>query len=239
MTLYYEDDLVSLYHGDAERILPRLSIAVPARLITDPPYGAGTYKSDVAPRLQLLPEWVSRFSTVAIFGYPEQLAFWCSRTRVSPDEWVTWWPTNTIGGQRRSQKLPRESECVAIFGEVPGGQRLFRPRSLDDLTRTIAVGRGHDPEMARQGDVWRDPSPGAGFNHHLRRHPNEKPLSLMEKLVQLCSDPGEVILDPYAGSGTTLEAAKKLGRRAIGIEIEEKWCKIAAERCAQDVMEVA
>jgi site-specific DNA-methyltransferase (adenine-specific) len=98
---------------------------------------------------------------------------------------------------------------------------------------------GLDPETARLGDVWRDPSPGAGHNFHLRQHPNEKPLSLMGNLVQLCSNPGDLVLDPFCGSGTTLVAAKAAGRRAVGVEIEEQYCQIAAERCSQEVLAVA
>lgn len=86
------------------------------------------------------------------------------------------------------------------------------------------------------GDVWRDAKPGMGFLHHLRLHPNEKPESLMARLILLCSDAGQLILDSFAGSGTTLLAAKKLGRRAIGIEIEERYCEIAARRLAQQVL---
>lgn len=69
-----------------------------------------------------------------------------------------------------------------------------------------------------------------------RSHPTQKPLPLMRELVSLFTDPGETILDPFMGSGTTLRAAKDLGRKAIGIELEEKWCEVAARRLAQGVL---
>lgn len=63
-----------------------------------------------------------------------------------------------------------------------------------------------------------------------RVHPTQKPIALMRELVRDFTDPGETILDPFAGSGTTLVAAKTLGRKAIGIELEERWCEAAAKR---------
>ncbi len=68
-------------------------------------------------------------------------------------------------------------------------------------------------------------------------HPTGKPLPLVAKLMRAGSDESALVLDPFMGSGTTLRAAKDLGRRAIGIEIEEKYCEIAAKRLSQDVLD--
>jgi DNA modification methylase len=65
-------------------------------------------------------------------------------------------------------------------------------------------------------------------------HPNEKPLSLLSRLLEKC--PAGVVADPFMGSGTTLVAAKLSGRKAIGIEIEERYCEIAARRLSQGVL---
>jgi len=89
---------------------------------------------------------------------------------------------------------------------------------------------------------------GAVFNEHCKiaiwkgptesetEHPTEKPLWLFKRLVQASSNVGATILDPFMGSGTTLRAAKDLGRKAIGIELEEKYCEISAKRMAQEVL---
>ena len=69
-----------------------------------------------------------------------------------------------------------------------------------------------------------------------RLHSSPKPLWLMRQLIEDFTDPGDTILDPFMGSGTTLRAAKDLGRKAIGIEIEERYCEIAAQRLSQEVL---
>jgi site-specific DNA-methyltransferase (adenine-specific) len=71
------------------------------------------------------------------------------------------------------------------------------------------------------------------YNKVLSDHPTGKPDALLESWVTQFSEPGETILDPYMGAGTTLAAAKKHGRKAVGIEIEERYCEIAARRLAQ------
>jgi DNA methylase len=232
MRPYYEDGSVTIYHADSATF--EWPDAV--RLITDPPYGMGAYESDRIPDLTVLAGWIRHATTSAVFGYPEILVSWCAQMGHQPVEWVTWWPTNKMLG--RGLLLPRESEHIAIFGDVCGARRLVRPRSQDSFARRKSIERGLDPDTCRLGDVWRDFSPGVASNGHLRQHPNEKPLSLMHKLVELCSEPGDLIIDPFAGSGTTLRAAKNLGRRAVGVEIEERYCEIAVARLGQEVLDV-
>lgn len=85
---------------------------------------------------------------------------------------------------------------------------------------------------------WNGGGSAAVWTHHVVNgasmdrpdHPCPKPLPLMRELVELFTDPGETILDPFAGSGTTLVAAKQLGRKAIGIELNEEWCQVAVDR---------
>lgn len=67
-------------------------------------------------------------------------------------------------------------------------------------------------------------------------HPNQKPLSIIKKLIQVSSNKNDLILDCFAGSGSTLVAAKQLGRRFIGIEISEKYCGIARGRLRQEIL---
>jgi site-specific DNA-methyltransferase (adenine-specific) len=197
-------------------------------VITDPPYGTGKYALDEDSTVQecLLP-WARK----AVFGYPETLCGWCA-TLGKPDEWVTWYPTNKIVNYKRG--LRRETEAIAIWGELY--ERPKRPRSMiSDFGRKMSIQRGKDPDWCEDGDLWRDKSPGTGCNGHIRTHPNEKPESLMCKLVKLCSVTGETICDPYMGSGTTGVAAVRLGRNFIGIERDAAHYKTACDRIAHEL----
>ena len=68
-------------------------------------------------------------------------------------------------------------------------------------------------------------------------HPTQKPLRLIREIIETITQPGDLILDPFMGSGTTLRAAKDLGRKAIGIEVDERYCEIAAKRLGQEVLD--
>ena len=103
------------------------------------------------------------------------------------------------------------ADCELVWTNLPGVARLFR----------------HQWSGAMRASERGEP----------RLHPTQKPLILMRWIIGRC--PEGVVLDPFMGSGTTLRAAKDLGRRAIGIDIDERYCQIAAQRCAQEVLDVA
>jgi site-specific DNA-methyltransferase (adenine-specific) len=107
----------------------------------------------------------------------------------------------------------------------PGGSVGLRPSY--ELCLLITSGTFALPNRGLP-DIWAV----QWSSHKPNGHPSEKPVKLMYRLIK--ETPGDIILDPFMGSGTTLVAAKQLGRRAIGIEIEEKYCKIAVERLAQE-----
>jgi site-specific DNA-methyltransferase (adenine-specific) len=222
--------MVNLYKGNGIQIVKSLGLSRDVRFIFDPPYGNGAYETD-----KELPDdfyrWlIDNFQTVAFFGYPEKLIALCVRIQAIPIEWVTWNPSNKSAG-RSNDYLPKETECIAIFGDMPNPSKLTRKRvKKSGAIERIHQSRGNSTTLARLGDVWTDPSPGMAFLHHLRQHPNEKPVSVMTKLVTLCSNEGDMVVDPTMGSGTTGVAALQLGRSFIGCELVSEHFETAERR---------
>lgn len=248
MRPYFEADGVAIYHGDAAIVLAVLALSGVRwdAVCADPPYGTGWYENDVD---------VSRFIAMLFhqesgccFGYPERLVQLCMAAQRVPSEWITWWPTNGACRGFNLAGARNESEHIAFFGkhrvaELREARSEASKRILSkDYQHADGSGAGRgmdtqgDPETRRVGDVWRYPSPGLGFAHAQRQHPNEKPEPLMLRLVEAISEPGQTILDPTCGSGTALWAARQLGRKAIGIDIDERCCEMAAARLAQGVL---
>jgi hypothetical protein len=211
---YYEADGITIYHGDCREI-GAWDIAGGV-MVTDPPYGYGHASN-----------WPGKFQGAAI--------------------------ANDASEALRDYVLERFLGPAIVFGSV----KCSTPAG----TRAVLVwDKGPASGMGDLSIPWK-PSfeliyvMGAGFagsrdegvlkGHHVvtwsgrdgsRQHPNEKPLSLMRALLRKCPPLADVV-DPFMGSGTTLRAAKDLGRRAIGIELEERYCEIAANRLAQGVLD--
>ncbi len=190
MKLYYQDDSVTIYHGDCREILPSLE---PVDLVlTDPPY----------PTAHL--EYGNHgLSEVAELDVPQ----------------VWFWPGNA--------QFPYSYRSISVWDKQVGVAKFeliysFNWHGIHDLFRRYFINSTVAANFT--GDEYNE-------------HPSQKPIRLMRDILLRC--PGNLILDPFMGSGTTLRAAKDLGRKAIGIEIEEKYCEIAAKRMSQTVMELS
>jgi len=130
-----------------------------------------------------------------------------------------------------------EGACLPTVEQFVGFLRLCGDDRIEEALRQDyeALRRPFEAEQSRWSDIWSfqtvAPYPG--------KHPCEKPVPLMENVISVASRDDAVVLDCFAGTGATLTAARNLGRRAIGIEIEERYCEIAAKRLQQSVMVLA
>jgi hypothetical protein len=215
---YYSDDLVTLWHGDCREITTWLDADV---LVTDPPYGmayvSGGPRSNnagvrsVTPRAQVHGDrdTAARDTVLALWGDRPALIFgtWKVERPPAVAQRIIWWKRNTNPGMGTGTPWSPAEEEVYVLGRGFTGRRRQNVIVTDEARAS------------------------AGGLAALLGHPTPKPVGLMEQLVECC--PPGVIADPFAGSGATLLAARNLGRQAVGVEIEERYCELIAKRLAQ------
>lgn len=239
MRPYYQDDHVILYHADCRDVLPGVAADV---VITDPPYAVskrgdmlgfmspnaakkethsrGYADHDPVAYTALMSETFTHITPALPEGAP--VMFWCGNPTLHQaataaenaglkivDLIAYTYPPSVA----KAQSTLRPSMEVAVLARTPGAPVKFN----------------HDWKATNVRGDGRKTSTRTG-------HPTEKPLPWLYDAVELLTKPGQTILDPFAGSGTTLRAAKNLGRRAIGVEIEERYCEIIATRLSQEVL---
>ena len=202
MKPYYQDEWVTIYHGDCREVMPDLE---PVSLVlTDPPYGIGEHggkartRGDSRPNHPMMGWDMTR---------PDRATLDMVRAAGSVQM--------IFGGNYFADLLPA-SRCWLYWRKLMGGD--FADGELVWTSLDAVVREFTKPNKS-------------GKN----QHPTQKPLAVMEWCIFQSRTDGTV-LDPFMGSGTTLVAAKNLGRKAIGIEIEERYCEIAALRCSQGVL---
>lgn len=212
---YYQDEHVTLYHGDSLEITAWLDADV---LVTDPPYGiAWTTGQTSRAKVPLVERVAGDEDTSA---RDEVLARWGSRPAV-------------VFGSWRVPRPPRVSHRL-IWHKATRKPGFTTSPWFPNDEEVYILGSGFTGEPSPTVMTTREQRDGANGEVARIGHPTPKPLPLMEWLVRKC--PPGVIADPFAGSGATLVAAKTLGRRAIGVELEERYCEITARRLSQGVL---
>jgi site-specific DNA-methyltransferase (adenine-specific) len=161
--------------------------------------------------------WVRGGKSVGVFEAQHEKPAW----DVFSLEWrdllpVKFWATFCPNSQ---------AQAMSAWATARVSWRKTNPRPNGPETEPIFM----SPIFLPEGLEW------TGYNGDTPNHPCEKPVELMQWLLGFC-DPTWSILDPFMGSGTTLRAAKNLGRKAIGVELEERYCEIAANRLRQEVL---
>lgn len=228
MRPYYEENGIAIYQGDCRDVMPTLPRV--DLVLTDPPYGIQDRAfQTVAPR-------VGKRTATSNTWHPDSDwdAFidvaWCELACLAA-------PTVAWFGHWRKRESVEAGMAYPLRAEIiwakdchvgPPCPLAMRDERIWVFSAQSVQGRTFETS------VWNEPMiPTWEYKHHK----NQKPEGLIKRLLRWLPD--GVVLDPFMGSGTTLRAAKDLGRKAIGIEIEERYCEIAANRLRQEVLAFA
>ncbi|WP_330328271.1 DNA-methyltransferase [Streptomyces pseudovenezuelae] len=237
---YYRDDTVTLYHGDAREVLPALSITAHLAVV-DPPYGETSLDWDVWP--DQWPALISEY-TRSMWCFGSLRMFFDRHHEFAEGGWkmshgVVWEKANGSGfttdrfrGVHEQVVHWYQGPWGQIHADVPkvaySGPNKSARGKLSQTTHTGAIGAHTytDDGTRMMRSVLYAPAP-----RRKGGHPTEKPVEgLLDPLIRYGCPAGGLVLDPFAGSGATLDAARLSGRRAIGIEGREDYCEMAATR---------
>lgn len=247
MKPYYEHGGITIYHGDALEVMATLEAGSVDMIWTDPPYGHGNQDGDL------------QSARVGVKGGRQR-----SAVIIANDGQDTWEPLMR-GFLCEAERVLKADCCCCCCtgggGPTPAFARLalwldeqlsfFHAVVWDKSGRGNGLGwryrRNYEFVMVahRKGGklAWSDDARAVPNIVRTRPvpndlHPTTKPVDLSGQFIEWHTAPGDLVLDPFMGSGTTLRAAKDTGRRAIGVEIEERYCEIAAKRLSQEVLDL-
>jgi DNA modification methylase len=215
MKPYYEHAGITIYHGDCLEVLPQLPVC--DLVLTDPPYGVGENSHRIASRGKL-----AATTDYGDFDWDSEPA-----SKAEIEATIAAGPLCIIWGGNYFNVPPARGWLV---WDKQNGANDFADCELawTNLKISVRIFRFLWNGMIRAGELRNIP----------RSHPTQKPRELMAWCLAFVPE-ANLVLDPFMGSGSVLAAAKTQNRRAIGIEIEEKYCEIAAKRLAQEVLEFA
>jgi DNA modification methylase len=250
MKPYYDDGQVAIYHADV-RNLTATDLGQAACVVTSPPYNVGVaydcwddslpdgnYDHLAVGASKLIGDLLARLAGRAWVNVGvSRLHTWLDALQAAglAERHVVCWDygiatSDTAWGSWQSPSAPHLRhgwEAIIVASTASWARDL--PAGVGSQWRDRL---GNWALLCR--DIWRIP-PGASTHS---AHPAVMPAELAVRAIRLSTWPGEMVVDPFCGSGTTLLAARDLGRRAIGVEISERYCELAARRLAQGVFEV-
>lgn len=218
---YYQDLHCTIYHDDCLNILP--DIGSFDLVLTDPPYGINYRSNHNSSRRGKWANWVRYENLPGIIGDEKPL---------NPEHILNLSDKVVIfGGNYCANNLP-PSSCWIIWDkrkDIPPNNQADCELAWTSFKKPSRIYR----------HIWngliRDGRENVSISEKFHAH--QKPIALLQFIIKYAELPeGSTIIDPYCGSGSTLRAAKDLGFKCIGIEIEEKYCEIAVERLRQEVL---
>lgn len=246
---YYADESVTLYHGDALPLLAEWALETAPEFdcaVTDPPYGETNLEWDRWP--SEWPRYVARV-TNAMWCFGSMRMFLDRRDdfrvwNLSQD--IVWEKHN--GSSMAADRFSRVHEHAVFWYQGAWSEVHHEtPTTPDATARTVrrkAKPTHHQGARGPSRYTSEDGGPRLMRSvqyvrsmHGRAVHPTEKPVGILDPLIRYACPPGGTVLDPFAGSGSTLDAARAAGRSAVGIEAREDYCEVIAKRLAQGALD--
>lgn len=234
----FEDEFVTLYHGDALAILPTLDPV--DCVVTDPPYGETSLAWD-----RRVDGWLDLLPTNSLWCFGSLRSFVATGPAFAAAGWqhsqeIVWEKHN--GSSFHADRFKRVHELAAHFYKGPWHE-LYRdvPKTMDATARTLRRKRRppHTGHIEASAYASEDGGPRLMRSviyvrsaHGSAVHPTQKPEGIVRPLIEYACPPGGIVLDPFAGSGSTGLAARQIGLRAILIEKDAEYVEAAARRLA-------
>lgn len=230
MEPYYAGGSVTLYHGDALDIMPTLHPGAAHAVVTDPPYVIGAVSAgSLASKSG---GWADMMNSALWFTEWYKQVDRLLRSDGSFWSFCNWRTLPVVMRAAIGARLPITSLMVWDKQWIgPGGSQGLRPSY--ELCALMAKPNFAVPDRGVP-DIWRH----RVGSYKPNGHPAEKPVELVERILTVADiKPGELVIDPFVGSGTTAIAARQLGIRCIAIEDDERWCELVASRLDQGVLD--
>lgn len=239
MKPYYDEGGITIYHGDCLKVLSELEAGKIDAVITDPPFSSGA-RTDAGKSMrggmQRGAKWEGDWfghDNMATHGFLYLMRLLgvellrVTKRGGSGHFFIDWRMYPNLYGALESSGWITKNLVVWDKGSFGMGTTYRNQHELVIYAEKQGESTFNDRGI---GNVITSRRASGEF------HPTEKPIELIGTMIRAVTDEGQIVLDPFMGSGTTLRAAKEIGRKAIGIEIEEKYCEIAAKRLAQEVL---
>jgi site-specific DNA-methyltransferase (adenine-specific) len=238
---YYADESVTLYLGDCLEVMAQLSAGSIGAVLTDPPYSSGGRRENARSirktmlRSEKDDDWIhgDAMSTQGFIWLMRQCGLRWRRVLIPGGHalaFIDWRMAPNLAAALESADL-RQHPILVWDKAAFGMGTIFR--NQHEFIVHMSAGNPIGPQRRDVGNVLRFPA----VHESQRVHPTEKPVKLLHTLLSVVTPPGGPVLDPFAGAGSVLIAARDLGMRAIGIDSDERWCEQAARRLAQGMLD--
>lgn len=234
MGLFYQDEFVKLYHADSYFLISQLNLVFDA-IVTDPPYAINYQNHQWDDKSFTLQGYCDLFydllkdsgNLILFQGWSNVVNTIQNFEKFKLKNWIIW---DRIKGRGARTNFVSTRQDILWFVKKLNAY-TFNPQPSKIKKKTGgSIGKKNGCQFRKLSNVWSDISPIVPWSNQRVEHPTQKPLQLMQRIVRVFTNQGDIVLDPFGGSGTTAIACKSLKRKCVIVQKQLQYCQIIKDR---------